>query len=250
MSQKRLRIFAGPNGSGKTTLFEALAESYDTGIFLNADYIEKELSTKGFIDVEKYGLTLTEDDLRKFLDSERAKSLIAKSLADHHQIDISIKENIIVDGEKETHSYEGALISAFIRHHLQKEGLDFCFETVMSHPSKIDEIIEAKKNGYKIYFYFICIDDPEVNVSRVENRVEKGGHDVSADKIESRYYNTLKNLISAIEESDKCYLFDNSGQEFRLIAKINDQGLLLEAEPDKLPNWFLEHVLKYYLDGA
>ncbi len=132
----------------------------------------------------------------------------------------------------------------------QKEGLDFCFETVMSHPSKIDEINDAKKNGYKIYFYFICIDDPEVNVSRVENRVEKGGHDVSADKIESRYYNTLKNLISAIEESDKCYLFDNSGQEFRLIAKINDKGLLLEAEPDKLPNWFLEHVLKYYLDGA
>ncbi len=59
MSQKRLRIFAGPNGSGKTTLFEALVENYDTGIFLNADYIEKELPTKGFIDVEKYDLTLT-----------------------------------------------------------------------------------------------------------------------------------------------------------------------------------------------
>lgn len=82
----------------------------------------------------------------------------------------------------------------------------------------------------------------------VENRVEKGGDDVSADKIESRYYNTLINLISAIEESDNCYLFDNSGQEFRLIAKINDQGMLLEVEPDKLPNWFLEHVLKYYLE--
>lgn len=118
----------------------------------------------------------------------------------------------------------------------------------MSHSSKIDEIIQVRKNGYKIYFYFICMDDPEVNVSRVENRVEKGGDDVSADKIESRYYNTLINLISAIEESDKCYLFDNSGQEFRLIAKINDQGMLLEVEPDKLPNWFLEQVLKYYLE--
>ncbi|MDT1000487.1 hypothetical protein RNI08_32675, partial [Pseudomonas aeruginosa] len=77
--------------------------------------------------------------------------------------------------------------------------------------------------GYKIYLYFICIDDPEVNVSRVENRVEKGGHDVSAKKISSRYYNTLKNLITAIEAADKCYLFDNSGQEFRLIAKITQQ---------------------------
>ena len=247
MPQHRLRIFAGPNGSGKTTLFEALAENYDTGIFLNADYIEKELSTKGFIDLNKYGLELTEDDLEKFLKTERAKSLVAKSLKDKHLIDIAIKENIIVDIEKETHSYEGALISSFIRFHLQQQHIDFCFETVMSHPSKIDELIEAKKNGYKIYLYFICIDDPEVNVSRVENRVEKGGHNVSAEKISSRYYNTLSNIISAIEQADKCYLFDNSGQDFKLIAKVNGDALSLEVEPEKLPNWFLENVLKYYL---
>ena len=247
MPQHRLRIFAGPNGSRKTTLFEALAENYDTGIFLNADYIEKELSTKGFIDLNKYGLDLTEDDLEKFLQTDRARSLKAKSLKDRHPIDIAIKENIIVDIEKETHSYEGALISSFIRFHLQQQHIDFCFETVMSHPSKIDELIEAKKNGYKIYLYFICTDDPEVNVSRVENRVEKGGHDVSAEKISSRYYNTLKNLISAIEQSDKCYLFDNSGQDFKMIAKVNGDAMSLETEPEKLPNWFIENVLKYYL---
>ena len=28
----------------------------------------------------------------------------------------------------------------------------------------------VKQKGYKTYLYFICIDDPEVNVSRVENR--------------------------------------------------------------------------------
>lgn len=92
------------------------------------------------------------------------------------------------------------------------------------------------------------LDDSEVNVSRVENRVIKGGHDVSAEKIESRYYNTLNNLTSAIQEADKCYLFDNSGQEFRLIAKVSNEGISLEVEPDTLPNWFLEHVLKYYLE--
>lgn len=247
MAQQRLRIFAGPNGSGKTTLFEALAENYDTGIFLNADYIKKELSTKGFIDLNKYGLDLKEEDLENFLLTDRARSLVEKSLADDHPIDIAIKENIIVDIEKDTHSYEGALISSFIRFHLQQQHIDFCFETVMSHPSKIDEIVEARNNGYKIYLYFICIDDPEVNVSRVENRVEKGGHDVSAKKISSRYYNTLKNLITAIEAADKCYLFDNSGQEFRLIAKITQQEMSLEVDPEKLPNWFLEYVLKYYL---
>lgn len=94
--------------------------------------------------------------------------------------------------------------------------------------------------------YFICTDDPEVNVSRVENRIEKGGHHVTPDKISSRYYNTLNNLNQMIEVVDKCYLFDNSGEEFKLIAKIAETKLLLEVEPSDLPNWFVEYVLKYY----
>ena len=173
--------------------------------------------------------------------------MIKKSVDDNHKIDITLKENIIVDIAKETQSYEGALISSFLRHHLQEKKIDFCFETVMSHHSKIEEIKEAKQKGYKTYLYFICIDDPEVNVSRVENRVEKGGHNVSAEKISSRYYNTLNNLIEMIENVDKCYLFDNSGEEFKLIAKITNNQLLIEAEPIDLPNWFIEYVLKYYI---
>jgi len=193
MSEARLRVFAGPNGSGKSTLFDSFSKKYNAGVFLNADLLEKELATKGFIDLSEFNLNLTQGDLDEFLKTERAVSLIKKSVDDNHKIDFSLKENIIVDVEKETHSYEGALISSFLRHHLQEKKIDFCFETVMSHPSKIEEIKEAKQKGYKTYLYFICIDDPEVNVSRVENRVEKGGHNVSPDKISSRYYNTLNN---------------------------------------------------------
>ena len=246
MAEARLRIFAGPNGSGKSTLFDSFSKKYNTGVFLNADLLENELATKGFIDLNEFNLNLTLLDLDEFLKTERAVSLIKKSVDDNHKIDIHLKENIIVDAEKETHSYEGALISSFLRHYLQELNIDFCFETVMSHPSKIEEIIEAKQKGYKTYLYFICIDDPEVNVSRVENRVEKGGHNVDHRKISSRYYNTLNNLIKMIEIIDKCYLFDNSSEEFNLIAKISDGKLSLEVEPNELPNWFLDYVIKYY----
>ncbi len=99
---------------------------------------------------------------------------------------------------------------------------------------------------YKTYLYFICIDDPEVNISRVENRVDKGGHNVARNKITSRYFNTLRNLIAMIREVDKCYLFDNSGQEFRLIAKINKDKMFLEVDPEDLSNWFIEYVLIHF----
>jgi len=247
MSQARLRIFAGPNGSGKSTLFDSFSKKYKAGVFLNADLIERELANNGFIDLSEFNLNLTQNDLNEFLKTERAVSLIKKSIADNHKIDFSLKENVIVDRQKETHSYEGALISAFLRHHLQESEIDFCFETVMSHPSKIEEIKEAKQKGYKTYLYFICIDDPEVNVSRVENRVIKGGHNVSPEKISSRYYNTLNNLMPMIENVDKTYLFDNSSEEYRLIAKIADNRLSLEIDPSELPNWFIDYVLKYYI---
>lgn len=65
-------------------------------------------------------------------------------------------------------------------------------------------------------------------------------------KVEDRYYRTLNLLISAIEASDKSYLFDNSSEQLNLIAKIIDGKLELTVTPEKLPNWFLEYVLKYY----
>jgi len=47
-------MIAGPNGSGKSTIYRLLDQNYDTGIYLNADDIEKELLTG--INLSKYGL--------------------------------------------------------------------------------------------------------------------------------------------------------------------------------------------------
>ena len=44
MAIPRIRVFAGPNGSGKSTLFDSFSKKYPTGYFLNADFIENELT--------------------------------------------------------------------------------------------------------------------------------------------------------------------------------------------------------------
>lgn len=168
----RMRIFAGPNGSGKSTLFETFRQNFNPGIFINSDVIEKEILEKGFLDLLTYGLALTQNDLEQFFQSTNAATLLQKSQETGHKIDIEIKENIIVDKSRYTHSYEAALITSFIREHLLKNEISFSFETVMSHPSKLDEITEAKKLGYKVYLYFICLDEPRLNVSRVEKTVK------------------------------------------------------------------------------
>lgn len=240
---KRLRIFAGPNGSGKSTLFEVFQQKkYKPGIFINSDVVEKEILEKGFLDLLPYGLELTQDDLLKFYQTPNAKTLLEKSHTSGHTIDIKIRENIIVDQSRDTHSYEASLITSFIRENLLEKGISFAFETVMSHPSKLDEIIEARKHGYRIYLYFICLDEANLNVSRVNDRVRKGGHRVDPEKIKTRYLNTLQNLYPALKLVDRAYLFDNS-DEMLMIAEIDNGELTINVDQELFPNWFIEYVV-------
>ncbi len=241
---KRLRIFAGPNGSGKSTLFDEFKKQYDPGYFINADELEKLLNNSGLIDLQSIGIKATNKDLMAFSKTKEAKTLHVKAIAEGHNIKIEINENFIVDKAKDTHSYEASFVAAFIRWLLYKDNKSFSFETVMSHPGKLKEIAAAKKRGYKTYLYFVCIDNKEINVSRVADRVAKGGHPVDDEKIRSRYPDTLKNLYSAIKLSDRVYLFDNSGKRLELIAEISEGSLQLKV--NNPPQWFMKFVLPYY----
>jgi predicted ABC-type ATPase len=47
-----------------------------------------------------------------------------------------------------------------------RERRSFSFETVMSHPSKIDEMRAARAAGYKIMFIGVALQKPELSVRR------------------------------------------------------------------------------------
>jgi predicted ABC-type ATPase len=244
LSNKKIRIFAGPNGSGKSTLFHEFSKNYNTGFFINADILEKRLAESGLIDLIEFGLEATQSDLEAFVKLDSSQTLFEKANSAGHLIDIFVRENFIVDASKKTHSYEGAFIASFIRYLLIAQNKSFSFETVMSHSSKINEIKHVVSLGYRTYLYFVCIDSPEVNISRVNNRIEKGGHEVAKDKIFERYYRTLENLHLALPHCYRAYLFDNSGKEQVLFAEVYKGAM--ELKTDKLPNWFINYVLPYY----
>jgi predicted ABC-type ATPase len=243
-SNRKIRVFAGPNGSGKSSLFQEFSKTYKTGVFINADEFEKQLALGGLIDLNEIGIHATESDLDYFKTLDSTKSLLQKAAKENQPITISIKENFIVDSSKSTHSYEGAFIASFIRYLLIKQQKSFSFETVMSHTSKLNEIEAIVAKGYRSYLYFVCTDSPEVNVSRVNNRVEKGGHYVSDEKIIERYYRTLSLLHQVIPLCYRAYLFDNSGKQLQLVAEVYNNAM--ELKTNTPPNWFIQYVLPYY----
>jgi predicted ABC-type ATPase len=86
----------------------------------------------------------------------------------------------------------------------------FSFETVMSHPSKVDVLVRANAAGFFVRLFFVGTDDPRTNVDRVMLRVAQGGHNVPEDRIVARWHRTMKMLHQAIQACDDAFVFDNS----------------------------------------
>jgi predicted ABC-type ATPase len=89
-------------------------------------------------------------------------------------------------------------------------GESFSFETVMSHPSKVEVLAEARARGFATLLYFVATEDPRLNVERVRQRVALGGHSVPEERIVARYHRALALLPAAMAAADRVVLFDNS----------------------------------------
>jgi predicted ABC-type ATPase len=134
-------------------------------------------------------------------------------------------------------SYEAAAIAARIRDQLMRDRQSFCFETVFSHPSKIDFIARAKAAGYEIVLVFIHLDHVALNKARVIQRVSTGGHDVPKGKIASRIPRTLKHIKTALPLCDRVELIDNSSyaKPMQRVASILNGQITSQQKP--LPEW-------------
>jgi predicted ABC-type ATPase len=149
--------------------------------------------------------------------------------------------------QAEQHSYEAAKIAEAMRTQLLQQGRTFCFETVFSHPSKIDFIASAKAIGYEIVLGFIHLDLVSLNQARVAQRVSEGGHSVPEDKTSSRIPKLLQNIQQALPLCDHSYLLDNSrlNNPFKRIAEIHNGQITHKESP--LPKW-AKGLLIDYLD--
>lgn len=239
-SQKRLRIFAGPNGSGKSTIINIVRNhGIDMGVYVNADEIKEQFLKHQSLDFANYELTVLANELKEkmsdstFFSDERSDEVVEN---------VTIESNVMYCKRIDLFDSVSTFTADFIRNKLIGNCPKFTFETVMSHPSKLDFIKKATEQGYKTYLYFVSLEDPELNKNRVKARVQLLGHDVPDDKIESRYYRTMDFLYDALKLVDKAFLFDNSGSRSILFAKYMDSEISIE-DTDHVPHWFHTYVL-------
>lgn len=246
----RLRVFAGPNGSGKSTVIgrirtaKVAGKPLDFGVYVNADDIARAIKS-GTLDFADYGLKTRQDE---FTGLALTSGLVGGEFPEKQfTSSFKIERNRFrllapLHGER-----LAQIIADFLRRRLLTEKRKFSFETVFSHPSKVEFLRQAKEEGYKVYLYFVTTQDPDLNVYRVKKvRVPGNGHDVPEDKIRSRYYRSMELMYDASQHAYQAFFFDNSNehqdsQMFAHFKLIGGRKVWDSMDPAVVPRWFITY---------
>lgn len=133
---------------------------------------------------------------------------------------------------------KAAELATKMRYDCLSQKKDFVFETVFSSDEKVRFVEQAKSEGFFIRIFFVCTENPEINVKRITRRYLNGGHEVPISKIVSRYYKSLLNIGKVIPLVDRVYVYDNSVEDQmpKLLYRTVD-GQLFKKYVENIPEW-------------
>jgi len=116
-----------------------------------------------------------------------------------------------------------AWLEASIRAH-QTVGV----ETVLSTDKYRRLVLAAKSMQFEFRLIYVVLASPDLNVERVRLRVKKGGHDVPEAKIRERWFKSVRQLPWFLQQSDRAWIFDNSGAAPRQIGLKQDGNVIID----------------------
>lgn len=109
----------------------------------------------------------------------------------------------------------------------------FAFETTLSGRGYIAWLSEMRTKGYKIHIFYLWVRSVNLAVSRVRERVSRGGHDIPEPVIRRRFDRSMQNFMAEYRRD----LFNNSESTPSLVAlstgdriRIVDKSLYTEIE--------------------
>lgn len=169
-------------------------------------------------------------------------------LKDALSIENFVNADVIAQGlcayQPEKAAIEAGRIMLKRIHQLALEQTDFAFETTLASRTFAQWIPRLKAEGYQFYLMFLWLQDAELAVFRVKERIKMGGHSVPEETIRRRYNAGLKNFFNLYTPiADVWRIYDNSDPQPSLIAaKINNNPIEIE-QPS-----IWQHLMETYND--
>ena len=115
----------------------------------------------------------------------------------------------------------------------------FAFETTLSGRTNLGLMHKLRANGYRIHLFFLMVSSIEVALSRIKERVVKGGHDVPEAVVRRRFDRSFRNFLCEYRDcAHSWYLLDNTsttpatvafkgGVKLRIIDERTYESLLM-----------------------
>ena len=110
-------------------------------------------------------------------------------------------------------------------------------ETTLSGKYHNRVIENFKKNGYMVELHFIFLDNPQICIERIKNRVLKGGHNVPNDDVVRRFFRGKKNFMEVKKNVSYWELYYNG--ESGLIFVASGKDSYVDVVSDFLYNNFI-----------
>lgn len=109
---------------------------------------------------------------------------------------------------------------------------DFAFESTLSGRTYAGRLRAARAAGYEVRLCYLWLPNVAMSLSRVRQRVRKGGHDVPEADLRRRFLPSLRNFFSLyLPLADEALLFNAAGSPPKLIARWQGRtALLIEPE--------------------
>ena len=99
---------------------------------------------------------------------------------------------------------------------------------------------EAKEAGYYIRLFYVGLDTVQESLKRIQNRVEKGGHDIPPDDVKRRFSGRFEALAKVLPYCDEAIFFDNENG-FQEVGEYRNGELIPFGDS---PEWFYSHIIQ------
>ena len=118
-----------------------------------------------------------------------------------------------------------------------ENGVDFTQDTTLSGKKTLKTIIKAKEKDYYIRLFYVAVSSAEESLTRIGNRVKKGGHDIPSEDVKRRFSKRYDDLLAILPYCNEVHFYDNENG-FEEVGEYRNGTLSVTAEEP--PKWLIE----------
>ena len=120
--------------------------------------------------------------------------------------------------------------------------VSFTQETTLSGYKTEATAKQVKELGYYVRMFYVGLDTLDESLTRIQNRVRRGGHDIPHDDVTRRFSSRWEALAKVLPYCDEAEFYDNDNGFVKVAEYRNGE---LRTVGDRIPNWIME--LQNYL---